>query len=161
MSKRGTNQTDAVTGDGRDIENDIAKLRKANKALRQQMKELTNALHELALSDKAANSSEIRKLEQAHRSKEKQIRTCLKKIKIYKIGNKKLKAQVDACVGDDKLVAVEVRIAEKQEEIRKLKQENKSFIFKQRVLEKRLDELESMQGDWPNKIKMLTKDIAV
>lgn len=147
--------------DGRNVEKDIAKLRRANQGLREQMKELSRALQELALDDQEANQTEIKKLEAALRNKEKQIRTCMKKIKIYKQGNKKLKAQVDACVGDDKLLDIEVRIADKREQIRKLKLENKQFVAKQRTLEKRLEEMESMQSEWPTKIKSLMKDVAV
>jgi len=114
----------------------IEKLRLANQALRQQLKEFSRALDaslaqntgEEVSSAKSPAHGRRRNMLQALSAKEKQLKAVHKKLEIYKRANVELKKQLGSVYQPEKLQQLKSEKRDKERIIRELKDENKSLV---------------------------------
>lgn len=148
----------------------IQKLRIANQALRQQLKEFSRALdaslaqnQDLSDASTKASSSAARRRDMvaALSAKEKQLKAVHKKLEIYKRANVELKKQLGSAYHPEKLAQLKNEKREKERIIEQLQQENKTLLIVQRNQSKRIEEQENLKSEWPTRVSSLMADLRV
>ena len=139
----------------------IEKLRLANAALRNQLKEFARALD---ASIKNNNNAATQGLEPSNKSlavKEKMLKNMKQKIEIYKKTNKELNRQLKDARSHDRVLLLENQVKEKENAIQVLKKDNKMLLSIQRKQEKEINAKEELKLAWPHRITSLENDIRV
>ena len=147
----------------------IEKLRLANQALRQQLKEFSRALDASlsqggagdAGSASAASQGKRRNMLAALSAKEKQLKAVHKKLEIYKRANVELKKQLGSVYHPEKLQQLKSEKKDKERIIEELQSENKSLLMVQRNQTKKIEEQETLKHEWPAKVSSLMADLRV
>ena len=148
-----------VPGSKTSQEATIEKLRLANSALRNQLKEFARALD---ASIKNSHSKQV--FEPTNKSlemKEKMLKNMKQKIEIYKKTNKELSRQLKEARSQDRVLLLENQVKEKSSAIQLLKKDNKMLLAIQRKQTKEINAKEELKQAWPHRITSLENDIRV
>lgn len=176
MPRDATTDIDESPTDAAGQDETLDKLRLANQALRQQLKDFSKALDQslqanaeaaggadgaIASRDREAFMMERKRMMAALGGKEKQLRQVKKKLEIYKKANVEFKKQVGSTYNTEKLAALQAERDEKETLIQQLTEENRTLVQLQRNQAKKIQEQEMMKNEWPTKVSSLMADLRV
>ena len=157
--KSARNDTNVAPGSKSSQQATIEKLRLANSALRNQLKEFARAL-----DASIKNSHSTQAFEPTNKSlemKEKMLKNMKQKIEIYKKTNKELSRQLKEARSQDRVLLLENQVKEKSTAIQLLKKDNKMLLAIQRKQTKEINAKEELKQAWPHRITSLENDIRV
>jgi len=140
---------------------EVEKLRIANDALRNQLREFAKALDVSLKNNKKMKESSFSGGSKSMKVKAEMMKNMQKKIEVYKRANGELKRQLREMRDADKVVALENLVGQRDIEIKKLARDNKALLSIQRSQAKEMNARETAKSEWPQKIVSLENDIRV
>jgi hypothetical protein len=168
----GSPEDESAPERGEEADEALRKLRMANGALRQQLRDFGRAL-EASLgggsaggeggcaggmeSDKESKKS----LRALVASRQRQVSALQKKLDGYRKSNAQLKRQLQAAYTSDRVLVMSNENKEKQAEIERLTQENRNLVQMQRAQAKRILQQEGSKEEWPMRLANLQDELRV
>jgi hypothetical protein len=157
---------------GEDADEALRKLRMANGALRQQLRDFGRALEaslgggsgggDGGLAGGGEGDKESRKtLRALVASRQRQVCALQKKLDGYRKSNAQLKRQLQAAYTSDRVLVMSNENKEKQAEIERLTQENRNLLQMQRAQAKRILQQEGSKDEWPMRLANLQDELRV
>eukprot|EP01006_Ploeotia_vitrea_P040308 TRINITY_DN66420_c1_g1_i1.p1 TRINITY_DN66420_c1_g1~~TRINITY_DN66420_c1_g1_i1.p1 ORF type:complete len:849 (-),score=431.91 TRINITY_DN66420_c1_g1_i1:5-2551(-) len=139
----------------------ISKLRLRNDQLRHKLQTYSIELEESRRKNTLQRKSSTIELQHQHSEdvREKELENAQKRVDMYRKANAQLRRQVKQSLNPERLDHMHNRLAMASREIERLKTENRTLASENRRLEKEFKKNMHTQGDYPERIALLLKEL--
>ena len=141
----------------------VEKLRVANRALREQLKEFARALDASLKQNTAAAAGHTLEEDYSRSAKAraKVMKVMQKKLKMYKRITAELKQQLVSAQRKDRVLELKNQAKEQERKVQALMDENRSLLAIQRHQSRKIHQRESVRQDWPQRLQSMENEIRI